>query len=146
MPPVPPVFKQVNSTADGVSLSWVNSTSVDVENHLLYRRKLGDKGWKLIAVFNQEKMDTSYVDQTIGDKSYYEYTILAVDDSKLESTPATMVRAKRIDTGIRPVMDKIFAKVDRESKQVTLAWSVLRLSGLQRTGWVDAHFQWSGQH
>lgn len=122
MPPTSPVFTDVKATEEGIKIQWVNSTSEDVVNHLLYRRKLGEKGWKLLAVFNQSSPDTVYTDNSGSRDAYYEYTILAVDDSKLESEPASPVRAKRIDTGIRAEMTKVYAAVDRESQQISIAW------------------------
>jgi uncharacterized protein len=121
IPPVPPVFTAVNSTSAGINLTWVKSSSEDVVNHLLYRRTTGESGWRLLAVF--DNIDTTaYSDLTPVLKKQYEYTIIAIDDSKLESEPAKPVKAKRIDNGIRAEIKKVFVSVDRDNDQILLAW------------------------
>jgi uncharacterized protein len=123
MPPTPPVFKKVRASSEGIEIQWVNSSSEDVVNHILYRRLAGERGWKLLSVFNNVNADTVYFDKEAEMDRFYEYTILAVDDSKLESEPAIPVKSKRIDTGVRKTIENLFAKADREKKQIVLAWN-----------------------
>jgi len=119
-PPVPPVFKSIKSTTIGVQLEWIPSSSEDVESHQLYRRHKNSKNWSLIEFFNDSI--TFHVDTTMALTSDYQYTIVAVDESNLESQPAKPVWGKKLDTGIRPEIEGIKVEVNREQQLVRLSW------------------------
>jgi hypothetical protein len=120
--PVSPVFKTIVSSPDGVYLEWFNSTSTDVRSHLLYRSITHSKEWKLLAVFNAPDSVTRYNDKEADSTDYCSYTLIARDESNLESKPATPVKGKKIDTGIRPGIDKVFVDINREKGNIKLAW------------------------
>ncbi|MEQ8926942.1 MAG: hypothetical protein RLO81_14070, partial [Fulvivirga sp.] len=122
-PPVTPIFKSVKSDEEGIQLGWINSTSADVTNHLLYRRKDTEPSWKLVAVFNNSRPDTTFVDYDVSYANYYEYTLIAVDDDGLESDPAKPVKSKRIDRGVRKIIEDVFVSADRKNQKIVLAWN-----------------------
>ncbi len=123
LPPVTPVFATVNASDKGIELRWINSSSTDVERHLLYRRPMGKPEWEPVAAFKRADSVVRYVDVNTGIRTTYEYTLVAEDESGLRSQLAKPVTAKRIDTGIRPAMDDIRVTADRENRQIVLAWS-----------------------
>jgi len=120
--PVSPVFQSVRSSAEGVYLEWINSSSTDVKSCLLYRNIPKSKEWKLIAAFDAKDSVTSYVDRDADSTAYNQYTLIDKDYDNLESDPAIPVEGKKIDTGVRPGIDKIFVDVDREKEQIKLGW------------------------
>ena len=122
IPPVPPVFTSYHSTEEGIVLAWHNSPSSDVSSHLLYRALVGQKSWELIALFPAKEKKENYTDVKTEAGKEYQYTLLAVDESKLESKPATPVKVSRIDRGIRPPIKHVFAEADRQNKTVKLQW------------------------
>ena len=123
LPPVSPVFVAVNASDKGIELRWVNSSSTDVVQHLLYRRPAGKPAWEPVAAFKRADSVARYVDVNAGIKTTYEYTLIAQDESGLRSEPAKPITAKRIDNGVRPVMEAVTATADREKRQVLLQWN-----------------------
>ena len=123
VPPAPPVFKSVEADKKGVHLTWINSSSADVLRYLLYRRKSGDAKWKLIGIFEAADSVNAFNDTTLTAKDYYEYTMIAVDDSKLESEPANTVISKKIDFGVRANMKNVYGKPYRDDKYILLRWN-----------------------
>ncbi len=123
IPPVSPVFSSVKSSEEGIALTWVNSSSKDVMNHLLYRRKTSDTSWRLIALFDPDDTVQLYLDEETSSTHYYEYTMIAVDSSHLESTPCTPVSAKRIDRRIRKEVKEFYALAQPAEKQIALSWN-----------------------
>jgi fibronectin type 3 domain-containing protein len=120
--PVPPVFKEVKSSANGVYLKWINSTSTDVKSHLLYRSIAGSKEWELIAAYEAADSIDHYTDTKADSVNYSSYTLIAKDFDNNESTPVVPVTGKKIDSGIRPGIDKLFTEIDREKRNIQLAW------------------------
>ena len=123
IPPVPPVFRSVQASEQGIQLEWINSSSADVANHLLYRRSAGERSWALIGIYDHLDTAHTYLDQEISAEYYYEYTMIAVDSSRWESIPAIPVRSKRINRGIRPAIEEVYAAARPEEKHVALAWN-----------------------
>jgi hypothetical protein len=123
LPPVSPVFVTVNASDKGIELRWINSSSTDVERHLLYRRPVGKPEWEPVAAFKRADSVVRYLDVNTGIITTYEYTLVAEDESGLRSQLAKPVTAKRIDTGIRPAMAEMSVMADRERRQIVLGWN-----------------------
>lgn len=122
IPPVSAVFTAARSSQDGVYLEWINSTSPDVKSHFLYRNLPYKDEWMLIAVF--DSTETSFIDKEADSISYSSYTIIAADFDNNESKPATPVKGKKIDNGIRQGIKEVFTSVDSEKGTVKLAWKM----------------------
>jgi hypothetical protein len=133
VPPVAPVFTQVISADSGVSLVWQASTSVDVAHHALYRQQRGKANeWVLIQKFGamakSSEDSTSnanvqkFTDKTTEAGRDYQYTVIAIDSSRLESTPAKPVVGRKIDKGIRGEIKKLKASASTEPLEITLRW------------------------
>ncbi len=122
IPPVPPVFKSVKSNESGIHLQWINSSSHDVAYHTLFRRKPEEENWLLIIkISNLDSV--SYTDNVVEPMQQYQYTLVAMDNSGLESTPSTPVTATK--TYWQPVKFKQFNYlIDREQKQIVLSWEM----------------------
>lgn len=125
IPPVSPVFTQVISADSGVYLGWQVSTSVDVARHALYRQERGKSNeWVLI----KNILDTAisvYNDVPPKTGVDYQYTIVAVDSSSLESLPAKPVIGRRIDNGLRGKIKKLkAAKTGDKPATIALNWEL----------------------
>lgn len=118
IPPVPPVFTDFNSSANGIYLQWQRSTSDDVVKHVLLRSR--DTTWKVIQSFDtiSHYTDTS----AVAGVTYY-YKVLAEDDSQLKAW-SNAVSGARLDLGLQPVKQLLRAVVDRENKLIVLRWPV----------------------
>ncbi len=122
IPPVQPLFKTSISSPEGVFLEWINSTSTYVKIHQLYRSLPGSTEWKLVGAFAISDYITSFTDKKADSVNYCSYTLIAKDFDNNESLPANPVSGKKIDTGVRVGIQKIFTDINREKGIVQLAW------------------------
>lgn len=100
VPPVAPVFSDVTPTDSTVALAWFASPSEDVARLRLQRAALPDTTWNDLATL--APADTLYTDRAVTRGQTYLYTLVAEDSTALRSEPATPVRARPYDTGVRP--------------------------------------------
>jgi len=121
IPPTSPVFNHYKLTDEGtVALTWKSSSSRDVENYLIYRKRNDEQQWRL--VFEGEASQNSFTDEEIEEGYLYNYTILARDRSFLESLPAPAVSVKVTRLGIRPKVRGFYAEANKQRKSVMLSW------------------------
>jgi hypothetical protein len=123
IPPQPPVFTYYKADTKGIYLKWQKSNSPDVAKYILYRRDEGDKQWHLIAQVVEPDTTTSFYDQPSNNIKSYEYTIIAVDSSKLESVPAKSLKLKLLNYGIRPQITKIYGVANPDIKTAEITWN-----------------------
>ncbi|MDL2251879.1 hypothetical protein LJC12_03420, partial [Odoribacter sp. OttesenSCG-928-J03] len=107
----------------GIRIEWVNSPDADVKEHLLYRKKRGDKDSLLLKTF-PERDATTYVDSDIRGGVYYSYSIFARDSSNLLSAPTPSLTACIVKDPIPDKKIKRFdAVVDRQNILIKLYWT-----------------------
>ncbi|UZO82095.1 hypothetical protein NBT05_06380 [Aquimarina sp. ERC-38] len=123
-PPSPPVITSYKVQENEVFLSWVASTSDDVTNHLVYRKNLtkSAKVWELVAKMVPEA--TTYKDAKIKSNHKYVYTIVARDQSGLESSPANPVTIVTEQKAIKKDAIKLNAVANREIRFIKVSWKV----------------------
>lgn len=135
--PLSPVFVKVVSTDSSLYLKWQPSASQDVAHHLLYRSEMGKNQWQLVADF--ARLDTTalqaikdtalhathyvYHDITATAGQMYQYTLVAVDSSRLESPPSRPVSAKRMTKNLLPAVKKLKISKNLEEKHIRLEWA-----------------------
>ncbi|EZH71327.1 hypothetical protein ATO12_10775 [Aquimarina atlantica] len=121
IPPTAPVFTSYTIKDGVVLLEWANSSSEDVEAHYIYRKGKDDLDWSLI--FQSEKFkNTTYNDTKVEEGKYYSYTILARDQSGLESTPAPPVSVVIPKTTLKSVIKGFYGSVNENEKTIELSW------------------------
>ena len=119
IPLMAPVVKAVRPRADGVWLSWMGSPSEDVTHYLIYRRLPRATSWQLIG----PAPDTArhFLDQTVAPSQPYEYILLAVDTSQLESVP-TPPQTVTSGAALRAKVAHTYAEADREGGRILVRW------------------------
>jgi hypothetical protein len=122
IPPVQPVFTEIESDENGIKLSWVCSSSDDVVKHILYRKDEKSDLWNIIQLFNANDSISFFNDTIIKPGIMYQYTMLAVDESGLESNPAKPVKMKAFIKKIRPPVKDIKYRADRDNKLIYITW------------------------
>jgi fibronectin type 3 domain-containing protein len=122
IPPVQAVFTEVITNEGGIQLSWVCSSSDDVVKHVLYRKSEKSNLWNVIRVFEMSDSITSFNDTIATPGITYQYTLLAIDESGLESDPSIPVTMKAFERKIRPQVKDIKYKVDRDNKLIYINW------------------------
>lgn len=123
IPPAPPAIKDVIADASGVVIVWANSQSTDLVRHDLQRRFKGQPEWSTLTSFPalRGEPQSRYNDTTGIVGKDYEYRLMAVDNSDLESF-SPIVQARRTDNYVRPAVSAMEALPDRRSKYVELRW------------------------
>lgn len=120
IPPSAPIFKELKSTPAGIQLYWVPSSSKDVVLHVLYRKSKGQKTWITHAVIDTSEKNFIYTDQDVKPGEDYEYLMIAVDHSKLESAPMNPVFIHHFDAGSSLAPEKL--KVIKNENTLELTW------------------------
>ncbi|MFT3737210.1 MAG: hypothetical protein QM786_00450 [Breznakibacter sp.] len=120
VPPAPPAMKAPGPLDNGIRLSWVPSSSNDVDHLLLYRSLSGQALWTLIAKL--EPQSQTFADTTVISNTIYRYVAVAVDSTGNESAPTKPMAAKYSpapkDLWITPQV-----KVDKKKGTVELKWN-----------------------
>ena len=131
IPPAKAVFSGFQIQSNTVSLSWANSSSHDVVKHEIYRKKVGEEDWEMVysesrrqraAGSGEWEEKSSWVDKQVEAGQQYNYTLIAVDASGLESTPASPLNLSLPKSALKPTIEKLKSFVDREKGNVTLSW------------------------
>jgi len=118
--PNPAVFISAKSTLKGVELVWEKSGANDLEKQIIYRKEEKSKDWVVIATLDTKP--TSFTDETGEKGKLYFYTLVSVDDSKLESKPSSPIQARKLDSKERAAVEKFAATKNTENKQIILSW------------------------
>ncbi|RPH29514.1 MAG: hypothetical protein EHM93_17215 [Bacteroidales bacterium] len=119
IPPVSPVIKSIDEQKGGILISWVNSSSIDVASHQLFRKERSDLEFREIAKFGKpiEEMST-YLDKKVATGKEYIYYLAAEDESGLKSNSKTMACKT---AGIKEVI-KLSKR--EETGKVKLTWDI----------------------
>ena len=119
-----PVLRSCKATAQGIGLSWTNSTSPDVDRHEILRHQDGGTAWtKIGEVKNREYVKGStYLDTEAPAGKTCRYHIVAIDKAGNISRPAVSIDIRALKTAHGPKIEKIGRKVDYEKGRITLSW------------------------
>lgn len=120
IPPSAPVFTQYNVEKNTVSLQWAGSSSTDVAGQYLYKKENNAAQWTLVDALSKDKTD--YTDKKIAEGNVYSYTLIAKDESGLESEPAPPVTLTIPKTGLKPKVKGFFASADSKKGAIDLSW------------------------
>tara|TARA_R110000796_G_scaffold250788_2_gene380588 strand:- start:96379 stop:98445 length:2067 start_codon:yes stop_codon:yes gene_type:complete len=124
-PPSSPIFITYNITAKGVELTWMPSSSEDVDSHIIFRKNNADPNGLWEQITESKKLtDSLFLDNSINDAGLYAYTIVAKDRVGLESTPTDALTITW--NGKETLADdiKFSGIVDRELRFINLSWKV----------------------
>lgn len=124
IPPSSPVIKDYTASEEGISLSWINSSSDDVSAHVIYRKDLGGEEtlWQLITEIPFEENKTDYLDADLIAGQSYAYTIVARDKTGWESSPSSQLVAKAPKKLYAESISRFNGVADRENRLIRLSW------------------------
>lgn len=122
LPPTAPVFEDFE-TKDGKNiLTWINSSSDDVDKHYLRRRLKGETQWIEIASFTNG--ETTFTDDKTEADQTYEYFIQANDKSGLWSNEeVSKLTITTLNNTPVSVLKNIESVADRNKKTLTIYWN-----------------------
>ncbi|MCX2680547.1 hypothetical protein OOZ15_11395 [Galbibacter sp. EGI 63066] len=121
--PSPPVIEDYEVTENGVDLRFIPSSSEDVSKHIVYRKNLGvtDGLWEQIAIIDT-LTPNEYNDTEIENGKPYSYTVTAIDEADLESSPANPVSVRTQAKIIKAGDIRFSGFANREMRFITLTW------------------------
>lgn len=119
--PAPPVFSNYSISDTSVYLEWTSAFGDDVEKYSILRREAENTKWIKIGEIkaNQENV---FSDSKLKSGIEYQYSIIAIDDSKNQSPMSQPLKATLVKKGIKPSVENFRAEVDRVNKQINLSW------------------------
>ncbi|MBX7154896.1 MAG: fibronectin type III domain-containing protein [Bacteriodetes bacterium] len=120
LPPETPVFTDVFVTDTSVVLRWAPSTSDDVKEQVLSRRRQGEKEWQPFATLNPRT--DGYTDTTVNKLIMYEYSLQAIDSAGLKSPLSSAVQGRPYDAGVRPNVQDVVLTYNDKTNTVSVQW------------------------
>lgn len=120
IPPTAPVFKKFNVDDGNIYLDWAKSSSNDALTTQLYRKENDNTDWLLI--YEGKNDIEKYTDKTGKEGSVYSYTLIAIDESDLESTPSPSVSIKIPKINKETKIRNFFGQVNKERQEIQLTW------------------------
>ncbi len=120
IPPTSPVFKDYKIEKNTVFLKWASSSSIDVAAHYIYKKEGTKTDWKLVKTITDNT--NNYKDKKIKEGIIYTYTIVAKDQSGLESEPAPPVTLIIPKTGLKPKVKGFYASADIKNGFIDISW------------------------
>jgi hypothetical protein len=120
--PVKPIITEVKLLQQGIKLFFSPSKSEDVELHSLTRSNVKDNEQKTVLQFLvRDTLNNSFIDTSAVLGESYSYTLTAFDEdvNKSSSTPRFII----FETGFRPKVKDLNAKVDLEKRKISLSWA-----------------------
>lgn len=129
IPPAAPLLYDYNVLDGAVTLKWYNSSSDDVKEHVLYRRKTGAPAQALLTI--PQSTQTSYLDKEVVMKESYEYYITAYDEAG-NQTSSDPIQLTVYDNGVRPAIEGLRVSIDKESGTAKINWQYSAKGGAYR--------------
>lgn len=122
--PQPPVLLAHKSDHSGISISWRRGASADIVKYKVYRNVHGETEWmESRTLLAADDSVYFFKDTTTAAGKKYFYTVIAIDEAGLESTPTPPVAARTPITALRPAIEWKKPKLNREENTLTLGWN-----------------------
>lgn len=147
MPPVYAAITRIEQASDSLIIHWSPSPSDDVVKHRIFRRKLEEReSWTLIADLDSTQVGQMYIDIGLDYDIQYGYTIIAMDDSGLQSEPAPLkakylMPPKEIFVAISKFEAELKKKRRKQTREVILKWELNEIEDVSKIlvyrGWED---------
>ena len=123
-PPTNGSLTEYSVGMQGISLKWQASTAKDLAKMQLLRKSEEDIDYKVLYEIEKEKVAStlSYTDTSTKSFYTYEYALLTIDESGLESPQSNVFAIKQLDKRKVPAVTNLDALVSRENRVVKLEW------------------------
>lgn len=122
LPPVEPLFSNFKVSDNSVDLSFIPSSSKDVQTHEIFRAEAGTSNWVKIHSWKKPEIISTYSDKSVKGGTYYQYTILAIDSSGNKSKRSPTVDVRVIPKVSREALSSPQATFNAEKKSIDLSW------------------------
>lgn len=119
--PAPPVFSNYYISDSSVSLEWASAFGDDIEKYSILRRESENAKWIKIGEIKADQKNV-FSDNKLKSGIEYQYSIIAIDDSKNQSPISQPLKATLVKKGIKPSVENFRAEIDRVNKHINLSW------------------------
>ena len=116
--PSEPVILDYKVSNTIIKFNWTPVANEDLLHYKVMRRSAGEKNWIILTTTK----NVIYTDTAAGENKEWEYTVIAVNDLKLESTPAFPLAVKN---GSKPKIENTKpykTVVNKEKNETVLQW------------------------
>ena len=128
-PPVAPGIKTVQAEGEILRIDWVDNLEKDLKGYNIYRKSKKDTlGFTKLNSLMIPKDISSFQDQKVERGIMYEYKVIAVDFSGLESEPSNIGSGKVEFLALQGEVEFTKQKYNPLKKEVNLAWNMDGLS------------------
>jgi fibronectin type 3 domain-containing protein len=124
VPPSPPVISGYRIRDEGIEINWENSSGAGVANHRIWRKNENDESSRILLATIGNIEQTNYIDTSVVAGVRYVYTVTALKNNMLESSPSNgmtlvTIRTNHENEGI----ERFDAIVDKQNKMLKLLWT-----------------------
>jgi len=122
LPPVEPIFSNFKVSENTVDLSFIPSSSKDVQTHEIYRAEAGTSNWIKVDSWDKPVIRTTYSDKSVKGETYYQYTIFAIDSTGNKSKRSPTVDVRVIPKVSREALTMPQSSYNEGKKNIELSW------------------------
>ena len=123
IPPISPVFLRNKAKQGEVQLSWINSSSSDIDHYELQRLETDKEGtvyyFKLKEWYSSDTL-SQYIDTITNPGLSYRYELTVFDQSGNESS--ALSDPVRFANGFKKPPQQFQAKINQEQESIQLSW------------------------
>lgn len=131
VPPSPPLLKNVQILQDAVFISFVSSSSIDIQSHSILRKKKDAVIWDELITF--DSLDTAsdmyFYDSSATKMQTYEYMVVSHDNSGLSSN-SRIISIKALTSGGREKIIDFDLKFIKSQGTIKINWNYGNLLGI----------------
>ncbi len=121
-PPARPVITGYQSSAKGISLSWMQNIEPDLAYYIIIRRSEKGELHRFFVYYNQ----LTFIDTIAGADENYEYAVTAKDSSGNESEPSASCRIKTCIIHKANINPRIKVSVSRKKHTIKFSLDLPR--------------------
>jgi uncharacterized protein len=125
MAPAKPLLSKVDAAGNGIVIEWKPSTSEDILNHQLQRKKTNEINWETLKTIPAASTQTSFLDTSKLGAGMFTYRLLAKDDAG-NATSSTAIDVKPIKISLDTIANfNVTSSVDGSDKQAKILWEYM---------------------
>lgn len=126
LPPAAPGLVGVGVSEHGLIVAYQPSPSLDVVEHRVLRRRLGETQWREVFTDTSAGQETRRWADTVAQAGVIvEYAVVAIDDAGLRSPMSDVYTGRRIPRTTLPPVANVQAAYDANAAVVRVTWSAV---------------------
>ncbi|GEM_PF-6536798 len=131
VPPSPPILKRAEPQGEDVLIEWTPSSSKDVEQHRILRKKKDEVKWD--TLFSTDIITGNsmiYLDTSAQVMYSYDYMVEAIDEAEKASN-SKVFPVKGLGKGIRPGVTNLKVNFVKSDDRIHMEWDYTNAYGVE---------------